>query len=35
MVNVRLPLKVSYPEKHKTKLGEYAVRPGDNVEATD
>jgi hypothetical protein len=35
MVNVRLPLKVSHPEKHKTAPGEYAVKPGYDVEATD
>lgn len=35
IVNVRLPLEVSHPETHKTELGEYAVKPGYSIEATD
>lgn len=35
MVNVRLPLKISHSLENKTEMGEYVVKPGFGVEATD
>jgi hercynylcysteine S-oxide lyase len=35
IVNIRLPLKVLYPEKYKIEPGEYTIKPEYNIEATD